>query len=457
MSVASPVADRRRRAAPRTGALHLVGGPRIAIVVDEFPALSETFILRQVTGLIDRGFDVTIFANRARPDPKLHDDVLRYGLQQRTRYFGVPPGRAALLRAGARLLGASLLGASLPGASLAGGGDPRLLACLRTLPLRRPALTIELLHFARTLRAAGAGRFDAIHCHFGPNGLRLALLHRLGLVEGPVATTFHGYDLSTWPVGRGRDAYAPLFAAGALFLPISRFWQQRLEALGCPAERTRVLHMGVDCRDFAFRPRLPAPDGRVRLATIGRLVEKKGVEQAIRALSLLRRERPDLAFAYRIVGDGPLRPRLEALIGALGLGDCVTLLGACTASEVAALLEDSHLYLQPSVTAANGDMEGIPVSLMEAMAMGLPVLSTRHSGIPELVVDGAAGWLVPERDVPALALRLAELAGDPACWPAMGRAGRVAVESGFDNDRLIDSLAALLRELAARGSASAAA
>ena len=202
---------------------------------------------------------------------------------------------------------------------------------------------------------------------------------------------------------------------------------------------------------------MPAADGRVRLATVGRLVEKKGVEQAIRAVSLLRRERPELAFTYRVAGDGPLRGHLEALIGSLGLQDCVTLLGACTGREVAALLEDSQLYLQPSVTAANGDMEGIPVSLMEAMAMGLPVLSTRHSGIPELVADGEAGFLVPERDIPALAARLADLAAEPSRWPAMGGAGRLAVEPGFDNDRLVDSLAGMLRELAAGRAASAAA
>jgi colanic acid/amylovoran biosynthesis glycosyltransferase len=424
----------KRRPAPRTA-----GALRVAIVVDEFPALSETFILRQITGLIDRGFEVTIFANRPRPDGKLHDDVLRYRLQERTRYFGIPDGRRDKLLSGGGVLARGLLG----------GRERRLLACLRTLALRRPALTMELVHCARAILADG-GRFDAVHCHFGPNGLRLALLKRLGLVAGAVTTTFHGYDLSTYLAGRGGAVYAPLFREGTQFLPISRFWQERLAALGCPPERTRVLRMGVDIGDFAFRARLPAADGRVRLATVGRLVEKKGVELAIRALALLRQERPELAFAYRIAGDGPLRMHLAGLVDSLGLRDCVTLLGACTGREVAALLEDSHLYLQPSVTAANGDMEGIPVSLMEAMAMGLPVLSTRHSGIPELVADGEAGYLVPERDVPALAARLADLAADPARWPAMGRAGRAAVEAEFDNDRLVDTLATLLREAAAR-------
>jgi colanic acid/amylovoran biosynthesis glycosyltransferase len=429
-----PTPRPKRRPAPRAA-----GALRVAIVVDEFPALSETFILRQITGLIDRGFDLTIFANRPRPDAKLHDDVLRYGLQQRCRYFGIPDGRAATLLGGGRMLARGLRGER----------ERRLLACLRTLTLRRPALTMELVHCARALLGEG-GRFDAIHCHFGPNGLRLALLQGLGLVAGAVTTTFHGYDLSTYLAGRRASIYAPLFRAGALFLPISRFWQERLLTLGCPAERTRVLHMGVDCRDFPFRPRLPAADGRVRLATVGRLVEKKGVEQAIRAAALLRRQRPELGFAYRIAGDGPLRPHLEALVRSLGLQDCVTLLGACTGTEVTALLEDSHLYLQPSVTAGDGDMEGIPVSLMEAMAMGLPVLSTWHSGIPELVEDGAAGYLVPERDLPALAARLAALAADPTRWPAMGRVGRAAVEREFDDDRLLDRLAALLSEAAVR-------
>jgi colanic acid/amylovoran biosynthesis glycosyltransferase len=124
------------------------------------------------------------------------------------------------------------------------------------------------------------------------------------------------------------------------------------------------------------------------------------------------------------------------MIDELDLGEQVKLVGPKSQEEVIALLQDAHLFVTPSVTAASGDQEGIPNVLKEAMAMGIPVVSTRHSGIPELVQDGVSGLLAPERDSEALAERLACLIDHPEKWAAMGRAGRQHVESEFDSDKL---------------------
>jgi colanic acid/amylovoran biosynthesis glycosyltransferase len=168
--------------------------------------------------------------------------------------------------------------------------------------------------------------------------------------------------------------------------------------------------------------------------TVGRLVEKKGLEYAVRAVALARRTCPNLR--YEIIGDGPLRPALGELVDKLNLAPIVSLLGAADCDFVRRKMAATDLFMLPSVTANDGDQEGIPVSLMEAQACGLPVLSTRHSGIPELVADGESGFLVAERDVEALASRLTYLIEHPESWPRMGRAGRTIVESRFNIEAL---------------------
>ena len=203
--------------------------------------------------------------------------------------------------------------------------------------------------------------------------------------------------------------------------------------------------MGIDCRRFAFAARTPAPDGVTRMVSVARLVEKKGLAYALQAMARLVRQHP--AFAYTIVGDGPLRPELEALAADLGLSRRVRFAGWRGPEEVRRILAAGQIFIAPSVTADNGDAEGVPVAMMEAMAVGLPVLGTVHSGIPELVADGVSGYLVPERDADALAAQLERLLSSPASWPVMGRAGRTRVEREFNIERLNDRLVARLEEI----------
>ncbi len=410
---------------------------KIAFFVSYFPALSITFILDQIVGLIDRGHDVYIFADRDGGDEKVHRSVSEYDLLNRTCYFGVPAKRWARAIASSRLLASAAF-------------RPARLA--RTILARdRGPLSARMRLLFASSALGMCRRFDVVHCHFGPNGALAISLRDMGFLQGPVVTTFHGYDVTRHVRRFGSRVYRRLFERGDLFLPISDHWRRRLIELGCPPGRIRVHHMGVDRHRFEVRP-VRAQDGRAtRLITIARLVEKKGVSYAIRAVRRLIDRGIDVE--YDVVGDGPLGADLRALVDSLDLGQVVRMLGWQAEDEVRVLLERADILVAPSVTAADGDQEGIPMVLMEAAAMGMPVVSTHHSGIGELVEDGVSGYLLPERDAPALADRLEELIEQPKLWGQFGRAGRRIIEERFDIERLNDDLEAIFARLATRSDA----
>jgi colanic acid/amylovoran biosynthesis glycosyltransferase len=232
-------------------------------------------------------------------------------------------------------------------------------------------------------------------------------------------------------------------------LPISEHWRRRLLELGCPPEKVRVFRMGVALDTFEFRPRR-AEGAPVSLLSVGRLVEKKGFEFGLRAFAGALHAHPGLR--YDIAGDGPLREPLERLARELGLAERVRFHGRLLRSEVEQLRRRANILLAPSVTDGEGDQEGIPVVIMEAMASGIPVISTRHSGIPELVVDGETGLLAPERDAPALVAALDRLLAESELSERLARAARERVAALHDQARLNDELAQLLGEVTARQS-----
>ncbi|MEX2408690.1 MAG: glycosyltransferase, partial [Rhodovibrionaceae bacterium] len=387
----------------------------------EFPALSETFVLNQVTGLIDQGHDVTVFAERPRPEPQVHADVQRYGLQSLTRYPKLPGN---LAHRGLRAFGLA--------ARVAGSNPLRLASCLDVRRFGREAASGRLLYWGACL--AREKPFDIVLAHFGPVGQLAATLRDAGLLQGKLATVMHGVDVSAY-LKEDRDAYRDLFDKGELFLPISEVWRDKLLELGCPAEKAAVHHMGVDTARYRYLPRRRAADAPLKLLTVGRLVEKKGVADALRALARMLEAGQDAR--YRIIGDGPLRQELEELRDALGLQEQVRFLGWREQQSVIGQMQDCDILLAPSVTTESGDQEGIPVTLMEAMASGMIVVSTWHSGIPELVEDGVSGLLVEEGDTEALTAALLRLArSDVTSWTAFSEAARARVLEAFDVTRL---------------------
>lgn len=403
---------------------------KIAFVVSGFPVLSETFILNQITGLLDLGQDVEIFAGANPKGRKIHSIVERYHLMKRVHYFNIPTEKINRVLAATCSVITNL------------HKDPvKILKSIDIFKYRKDASPLKLLYWLIPFLNKN---FDIIHCHFGPNGIIGVLLKEIG-IKGEIVTTFHGYDMSAFVLNNSNGIYENLFCNGDLFMPISDRWEKKLIELGCDKKKIIVHHMGIDLGRFRFSERKKRFAEPIRILTVGRLVEKKGHEYAIKAAAKIVTEHKNIA--YIIAGDGPLRSELESLVSRLGIGAHVRFLGALEQDEILKLYQQAHIFICPSITAGDGDQEGTPVVLMEAQATGLPTVCSCHSGIAEVVRNGRSGFLVPERDVNALADRLDYLIDHPDLWSKMGKFGRQFVEEHYNIKKLNRRLVRIYQSL----------
>ncbi|MSH53155.1 colanic acid biosynthesis glycosyltransferase WcaL [Escherichia coli] len=405
---------------------------KVGFFLLKFPLSSETFVLNQITAFIDMGFEVEIIALQKGDTQNTHAAWTKYNLAARTRWLqDEPTGKVAKLRHRASQ---TLRGIHRKNT-------------WQALNLKRyGAESRNLMLSAICGQGATPFRADVFIAHFGPAGVTAAKLRELGVIRGKIATIFHGIDISSRDVlNHYTPEYQQLFRRGDLMLPISDLWAGRLQKMGCPREKIAVSRMGVDMTRFSPRP-VKAPATPLEIISVARLTEKKGLHVAIEACRQLKEQ--GVAFRYRILGIGPWERRLRTLIEQYQLEDVVEMPGFKPSHEVKAMLDDADVFLLPSITGADGDMEGIPVALMEAMAVGIPVVSTLHSGIPELVEADKSGWLVPENDARALAQRLAAFSqlNTDELAPVVKRA-REKVEHDFNQQVINRELASLLQAL----------
>lgn len=407
---------------------------RIAFFVGAFPRLSQTFILNQITGLIDRGHTIHVYGELPNDIPDQHSLVQEYALLDIVRYRpSLPKGKVARYLKAFNIVASDIYPASLN----------IYRKTLNVFRYKWIVLNLSLLYSASICYEDKVLEYDVIHAHFGFNGSIAAALRDMGLIKGKIVTTFHGADVSKHLRRWGVCDYSLLAKEGDMFLPVSQKWRDKLINIGFPEDRIKVHHMGVDPSSVNSVAGSDQCDnkGLVRLVTVARLVEKKGVAYAIRALAKSLSE-SKMHVQYTIVGDGPLRAELERLVQSLDIEAFVDFRGWQTKSGVSDILQKSDMFLAPSITAKNGDQEGIPVAIMEAMAHGLPVISTLHSGIPELVQDRVSGILVPESDIDSLACAISTLLSDRKKRIEMGKSGRLTVEAHFN----IHQLNAVLEE-----------
>ncbi len=288
---------------------------------------------------------------------------------------------------------------------------------------------------------------DLVLAEYGIVGAGVAEACRL---EGvPLVVHFHGHDATRRSVlERFGARYRPMFAQAAAVVAVSRAMRRQLVSLGCPEEKLFLNYYGVDGDRFGGAD--PAAAGPTLLA-VGRFVEKKAPHLTIAAFAEAFKDRPDARL--RMIGDGPLLGVCRDLATGLGVGGAVTFLGAQPHEAVAREMRSARAFVQHSVEAADGDCEGTPVAVLEAGATGLPVVATRHAGIPDVVLDGETGLLCDERDVPGMAAAMRDVLDDPAAAGAMGETAGRRVRGRFSTAHSIDRLWAILRHAAGDGPA----
>lgn len=399
---------------------------KIAFIVSEFPALSETFILNQITELLESKHDVEIFARENPHEEKTHSDVEKYRLMERVHYFNIPENKIIGILKAIYLIILNFHKCPMKMSMLTNILRYRKLKLLYALPLFLDK------------------NFDIIHCHFGPNGILGVYLKEAG-ISARLVTSFHGYDVNTYPNIAGKNVYNNLFAKGDLFTANTCFTKQRVVELGCDEWKIVVLPAGLRMERFKFSSRKIEAGEIVGILTVGRLVEVKGHEYAIKAIAKISAKHKNVF--YVIAGDGPLRGKLEALVSELGIRNHIKFSGVVEQDEALKLYQQAHIFILPSVTTRTGAREGQGLVLEEAQAAGLPVISTLHSGISEGVVDGKSGFLVREKDVDALAERIEYLIEHPEIWPQMGEAGRKFVEEKYDIRKLNQKLVGVYQSL----------
>lgn len=366
---------------------------RIAHFVPSFSELSETFVFDLVSGLNAHGFECHVVTER----------VVRIEEWSFPRVHLVGGGRLGGVRRVVKKATASVYPAL--------GGNIDALGSTEVIRQIRP---------------------DVIWSHFGPAALHAepAALR----LHVPHIATFYGHDIyAASSVLKAR--FRRLFQGLARVNGASRHIAAALVECGAPPARTDVLYNGIDPAEFPYSDPARRFDGRVlRLLQVGRLVEKKNPFFTIRAVAALQDRFPSLDVRLRLVGDGPLRDRLGVSAERAGLNGRVEFLGALGQAKVRALMADSHIYVQPGASGRDGDQEGLGRTFCEASCSGLPIVSTRHGGIPEAVLDGVTGYLAEEDDFGSFVEKLAALASAPAEWARLGAAGRKHVLDRFHID-----------------------
>lgn len=288
-----------------------------------------------------------------------------------------------------------------------------------------------------------------VHAHFGPSGYNFLTLKKIFKI--PLITTFYGYDLSLLPsqYSEWKIKYKKLFKEGELFLVEGNHMKECLIELGCCEEKIIVQHLGIDPDKIKFVPRkLLSEDEEIRILISASFREKKGIPYAIESFGKVKQAHPELNLNLTIIGDSDGSPTGEKekkkifnMVQKYNLKDFVNMRGYQPYSVFLRELYRHHIFLHPSVHASDGDAEGgVPVSIIEASASGMPILSTTHCDIPEVVINAENGYLVPERDVDALAEKLKFLVLNQDLWKKMGLSGREHIEKNYDVKKQVQRL-----------------
>ena len=403
---------------------------KLAYLAPEALTLSHTFIFREIMALEALGDSVSVYSLRRTPPSAMADEA-RCLAERVQHVYPVNPARLA----GAHVAAAISHPLRYLRALLAAVGDA-LLACTT-----QPGSALKLLwHFAVAAVTARDLQFRGVqhvHAHFAHVPASIAMY--AALIAGiTFSFTAHANDIFVRGLILRKKAKRAAFV-----VCISEHGMRFLQSLGCNPRKLHVIHCGVD--PAAFAPKTTASVGGqpLRLLGIGRLVEKKGFHHLVDACSRLRRQ--GVAVECTLAGDGPQRQTLERMVSANGLQGVVRMVGAVQPDRVPGLMSEADVFVLPCIRDKDGDQDGIPVVLMEAMASGVPVISSSLSGIPELVRDGETGLLVPPGDPEALAGSIKAVCENGELRRKLSAGGRRFVEESFSLPGSVRRLRGLFR------------
>src|SRR5262249_1126714 len=275
-------------------------------------------------------------------------------------------------------------------------------------------------------------RASLLHIYFGHIAVHLLPLIRAW--KNPSIVSFHGADVIVDMNKLAyREATLQMLRAVKLVLVRSESLRRLVVDLGCDPKKIEVQRTGIPLQEFPFLERDSPKNGEWRFVQAGRLIEKKGLPVTLRAFSTFLKQHPSATLT--IAGEGSLFPKLQKFVRELGVTDRVAFTGFISQEQLREIYYRSHIFVHPSQTGRDGNQEGIPNSMLEAMATGLPVFATEHGGIPEAIENGVSGVLVPERDDEALARALLNAAQDSGFLSRIAHAGGSAVRKNFDLSR----------------------
>jgi colanic acid/amylovoran biosynthesis glycosyltransferase len=401
----------------------MIAGRSVGYVLRKFPVLSETFILNEILALEARGVEVHVFPLAPTRDPRFHEGVTR--MRATIHYVpGVAEWRT-LLRHARRLA----------------ARDParyrrQLLRVLRT---GRPALLWEFLQASWVADRARRLGVNHLHAHFANHPATVA--QQAGaLIRIPYSFTAHAFDIY-------RDVDHRVLARkmrdASFTVTVSQYNVDFLKGVGNGGGgRIELIRNGIDLSRFSPPPR--PPEGPFSILAVARLVEKKGLALLIEACRDLR----DRGYEFRceIIGKGAQRAQLEQLVRQWSLAGHVSLPGPLPQQEIVDRYHRAHVLVLPCVVGRDGNRDGLPVSIVEALACGLPVISTDVTGIPEAVRDGYNGLIVPSGDVAALTAAMERVMRDRALLARLASSARSSVEAEFDERQTAARLHEILEE-----------
>ena len=393
---------------------------RVGYVVKRYPRYSETFIVAEIAAHEAAGLEVEIFSLRPPNDTHFQEAIAR--VRAPVHYLHTEGVKAASHLWAALQDAAAVLPGFWSELEAAGGED---------------ALAVH--HAAVLACAVRRTAIEHLHAHFA---VATATVARLASRFAKVPYTFTAHAKDIFHASVRPEALRRNLSEAATAITVSDYNRDYLvQTYGAAAARTHRVYNGIDLQQFPYA----SPERRPpRIAAVGRLVEKKGFADLVTACALLRDR--GLACRCEIVGTGPLELALRALMQRCGLEDRVQLLGLRPRSEVVAHIRDAAVLAAPCVIGSDGDRDGLPTVLLEAMALGTPCVSTDVTGIPELLQGDESGLVVPQHDPAALAAALERLLTDPALRVRLASCARPRVEAEFDIRRTAGQLRAVFRE-----------